>query len=154
MSETVLCPMGHEMELIQVAAGGYRYGCLRCATSFKARKTTSCGWLSPIKSTKERALEAATRRPIQKPLTFDEVMNSRHGCDPFGIKCLWVESNLTPLFEDCWVLINVNEKTFFFPKEPQLGWYEPNDGYNRHWRCWAQEPTDVERAAAAWGEAQ
>ncbi len=74
---TPLCPMGHEIDLIQVAAGGWRYVCTRCATSFKVKKSTSCGWLSPIKSTKERAYEAATKRPLQKPLTLEEAVTLR-----------------------------------------------------------------------------
>lgn len=60
------CPMGHEMELLQVASGGWRYGCAKCATSYKVQKKAHYGWLSPIKSTKERAYEAAVIRPMQK----------------------------------------------------------------------------------------
>lgn len=53
------CPMGHDMELLQVASGGWRYGCTKCATSYKVKKRAHYGWLSPIKSTKERAYAAA-----------------------------------------------------------------------------------------------
>ena len=62
MSETKApkCPgCGGDMELFQIAAGGWRYGCIACATSFKSIKRQRYGWVSPIKSTKERAYSAA-----------------------------------------------------------------------------------------------
>lgn len=131
------CPMGHEMALIQIAAGGWRYGCIRCATSFKARKTLSCGWLSPIKSTKERALEAAMKRPLQKPLTCDEGLAALNAGNP-----VWIEE-----------------------RHKEGGWKVP-EGLNCvsitdddrklcgiTWRPWATRPTDEERAAAKWEEA-
>ena len=80
------CPMGHDMELFQVAAGGWRYGCVQCATSYKAIKRRSYGWLSPIKSTKERAYEAAIRRPPKKPITCDEGLAALNAGNP-----IWIE---------------------------------------------------------------
>lgn len=60
-SKAPKCPgCGRAMELFQIAAGGWRYGCLACATSFKSIKRKQYGWISPIKSTKERAYAAAS----------------------------------------------------------------------------------------------
>lgn len=60
-SKAPKCPgCGNDMELFQIAAGGWRYGCIACATSFKATKRMQYGWISPIKSTKDRAYAAAT----------------------------------------------------------------------------------------------
>lgn len=74
--ENPKCPMGHEMELLQVASGGWRYGCTKCATSYKVQKKAHYGWLSPIRSTKELAYEAAVKRPMQKLLTMAEMSKS------------------------------------------------------------------------------
>ena len=130
------CPMGHEMALIQIAAGGWRYGCIRCATSFKARKTLSCGWLSPIKSTKERALEAAMKRPLQKPLTLEQandILCHKTALPPM----VWAEFQHEPC-ENRWITVaNIANLV----------------AWGGSWRPWAQKPTDEERAAAKWEEA-
>lgn len=61
MSETPKCPMGHEMELIDVATGGWRYVCKKCATSYKVNKKATAGWLSPIRARKDLAYDAVMR---------------------------------------------------------------------------------------------
>lgn len=139
-----LCPMGHEMELIQIAAGGWRYVCTRCATSFRAKKSTSCGWLSPIKSTKERAYEAATKRPMQKPLTLEELEQS-----VWQIPC-WVEERDGDLFPE---VLDRDSMGYFgridaAHDRPIIHYLKFR--INETWRCWASHPTDEERAAAAW----
>lgn len=149
------CPMGHEMALIQVAAGGWRYGCIRCATSFKARKSTSCGWLSPIKSTKELAREAAMKRPLHKPIPLDDILDS-----PFQIPC-WIErkkNGMVRLVAD--VLDRSDYDRFFGQVDANMleqGLVDRMtryraDNYGKTWRCWATRPTDEERAAAKWEE--
>lgn len=138
-----LCPMGHEMELIQVAAGGWRYVCTRCATSFKAKKSTSCGWLSPIKSTKERAHEAATKRPLQKPLTLEELtalpevvyLECTFFLRIFAVLPRSISYGSSPTIN--LQMVDVCEKFRI-------------DKYGKTWRCWASHPTDEERAAVAW----
>lgn len=138
------CPMGHEMELFQVAGGGWRYGCVKCATSYKVLKKRNYGWLSPIKSTKERAYKAAVLRQPQKPLTLHEVNEQ---------DCVWLEDRdkttvvpalreRAPLYDaDAMFLTHGNRYIF-------VDW---ND-YVTRWRAWAQEPSDEERSAATWNE--
>lgn len=129
------CPAGHEMALIQIAAGGWRYGCIRCATSFKARKTMSCGWLSPIKSTKERAREVAMKRPLQKPLTMEQANDIL--CHETALPpMVWAEFQREPC-ENRWITVADIANL--------LKW-------GGIWRAWAQKPTDEERAAAKWKE--
>lgn len=152
-----LCPMGHEMELIQVAAGGWRYVCTRCATSFKVKKSTSCGWLSPIKSTKERAYEAATKRPMQKPMSLEAVLEKSMHIDD---NVVWLEqpdedgdncvvpalvSNCSRYDAHC----IQNIKFLVCPKDEEIFPVVGQTDYGRRWRCWATRPTDEECAAAA-----
>lgn len=140
------CPMGHEMELIQVAAGGWRYVCTRCATSFRAKKSTSCGWLSPIKSTKERAYDAATMRPLQKPLTRDEVVQVINAP-------VWMEfRNEFAAVNNAWALrLQAWDESYYLVGNEINGVINPRvDKYGQSWRCWASHPTDEERAAASW----
>lgn len=141
------CPIGHEMELIQVAAGGWRYGCIRCATSFKARKSTSCGWLSPIKSTKERAYKAAIMRPLQKPIPPSEIFYQS-----YQVPC-WLErrneNRVSPEVLD-------KDSVGWFGKIESRIWIDYKkmkpEEYGKTWRCWLTRPTNEELNAAAWEE--
>lgn len=142
--EAPTCQMGHKMELIQTAAGGWRYGCIKCATSYKVLKKINYGWLSPIKSTKERAYEAAVRRPLKKPLTLDKLKE---------LDVVWLEDKdktfaipalreYVPLHDaDALFLMSGGRYVF-------VDWID----YGSRWRAWAQEPTDEERSAAPWKE--
>lgn len=153
-----LCPMGHEMELIQVAAGGWRYVCVHCATSFKTRKSTSCGWLSPIKSTKERAYEAATCHALQKPMSLEAVLEKSMHIDD---NVIWLEQPdedgdtcVVPALVSNYSRYDVhgiqNVKFLVWPKDEEIFPVVGQTDYGRSWRCWANRPTDEERGAAAW----
>lgn len=144
--ESPKCPMGHDMELIRTAIGGWRYGCLKCATSFKAIKRASYGWLSPIKSTREKAYEAAMARPLLKPLTKAElpemvrdivyVETICYGINPWPMFLRSVEKELLIL------------KAFGMNGEIQCDLKE----YGMEYRFWALKPRSEERMAAEWME--
>ena len=148
-SRTPLCPMGHKMTLIQLACGSWRYGCIRCATSFKARKGFSCGWLSPIKSTKERALEAVLKHPLQKPLTIEEVKEA---------KAVWIEDDGCETGDELYPALYLSKG---YPSHYVfLTAYDDGDlkvwanimHYGKTWRCWARKPTEEECASVKWEE--
>lgn len=89
------------------------------------------------------ALRDALDKPMQEPLTYDEVIASE---DP-----VWAESSIAGVLDD-----------WFYPfagddKEVELLTYGVNEGwiksktlYNKTWRCWLRKPTDEERKAAPW----
>ena len=74
MSEPKCPGCGGYMEELHLAAGSWRYACLHCATVKNSSRTR--GWVSPIRSTKERAKEVACRMKMQMPLTLEEVFIS------------------------------------------------------------------------------
>lgn len=146
---TPKCPVGHTMKLFQVAAGGWRYGCTRCATSFKSRKGISCGWLSPIKSTKERAAEAAMKCTPKKLLTLEEVKERR---------TVWIEDTCcdygNELFPAIFKYRGYPHSSVFIADTAEGYedvWYD-NERYGIDWRCWTSCPTDKESEAAKWEE--
>lgn len=58
------CPAGHDMILIALAGGSYRYGCLECATHGKTfGQSVTGGWLAPKRASREGAYKAAMKRP-------------------------------------------------------------------------------------------
>lgn len=138
------CPMGHEMELIQTASGSWRYGCLKCATSFKAIKRPTYGWLSPMKSTKERAYEAAIARPLQKPIAETDLGN--YIDTPVWFEEMGRDVEYLPLLLDGIGIYYAEFKEF--GEAERLD--RRIDDYNYQWRCWAENPTDEERKAAPW----
>ena len=89
------------------------------------------------------ALRDALDKPMQKPLTYDEVIDSDSP--------VWAESSIAGVLDD-----------WFYPfagddKEVELLTYDVNEGwikskmlYNKTWRAWASRPTDEERRAASW----
>lgn len=145
--------MGHQMELFQVASGSWRYGCLECATSYKAIKRRQYGWISPMKSTKARAKEAAMKiyeqMTIRKLLTKEEIIDSI-----YLIPCVIEERKYGIIYAD---LLNYNNS-----KEKYFGMYAALTRtatacpmydireYGKTWRCWASRPTNEERDAAKW----
>lgn len=144
--ESPKCPMGHDMELIRTAIGSWRYGCLKCATSFKSIKRASYGWLSPIKSTREKAYEAAMARPLLKPLTEEELPKMVH--DIVYVELIHLGLKPWPAF-----LCDVKKellilKEFGINGQIQCGLKE----YGREYRFWAEKPRSEERMAAEWME--
>lgn len=151
MSETPKCPMGHEMELIDVATGGWRYACKKCATSYKADKKAASGWLSPIRSRKDLAYDAAmmlAAEPENHPLTLEEAQEKSKNGD-----AVWLEETggpsapiaahitpIDPLSACCYVY------TFFstFPMRRST--------YGKTWRCWPRKPTPEQMQAEKWEE--
>lgn len=135
MSEP-LCPRcGVEMELVRLCDGSWRYGCAKCATKRKGAPSKTRGWLSPVRSTKELAKEAAMRVSLQAPLTFDELKNM-HGMP------VWIEG------AEKWAIVEVCAT--YKKKIYVRGILEENvtfcwDVVMRDLKCWRTKPNDDSR---------
>lgn len=137
-----MCPMGHQMELFQVASGSWRYGCLECATSYKAIKRRQYGWISPMKSTKERAKEAAMRRLFRKPIKR-EIIFLMH----YVLPC-WLEEKGKNAADP--VILDKDSNGYFARDEFRARRFSFKT-YGKEWRCWFGEyPSWQEREAAEW----
>lgn len=146
MTETPKCPMGHEMELIEVATGGWRYACKKCATSYKAGKKAASGWLSPIRSRKDLAFEAAmmlAAEPENHPLTLEEVQ--AHCEEGIGATPLWVEFRNNQDISR-WMVVSVPDMVFS-GGTIQTHMIAYGHKYNVMWRCWPRKPTSEQMAA-------
>lgn len=131
-----ICPRcGVEMEPVRLCDGSWRYGCSKCATKRKGAPSRSRGWLSPVRSTKELAKEAATRVELQAPLTLDELRNM-HGMP------VWVEEI------EKWAIVEVC--TRYHQGVFVNGVVEENHTFSydvekRGLKCWRQKPNDLSR---------
>lgn len=110
--------------------------------------STWCGAVSPNESSKEQAYASAIRRPLQKPLTLEELLEH-----PDIIVC---ESKIDGALQ-CGVCVGeyyeMQDGSVFPVSQDDIEEME-SDGlvYGTHYRCWATKPTDEERKAAKWYE--
>lgn len=142
MASEPVCPMGHEMELYQVSSGSWRYGCRVCATSYKQDKRQAYGWISPMKSTKERARQAAIKRPARAPLTAEEIASTAY---------VW----------PCWLEVNGERPKPVILDRDSVGYFVRGknkcerysiETYGDKWQCWiGKYPSDEERRNAKMG---
>ncbi len=136
MHSKPLCPRcGVEMEPVRLCDGSWRYGCAKCATKRKGAPSKTRGWLSPVRSTKELAKEAAMRVSLQAPLTLDELKNM-HGMP------VWIEG------AEKWAIVEVCAT--YKKKIYVRGILEENvtfcwDVVMRDLKCWRQKPDDLSR---------
>ncbi len=152
MNETPKCPMGHEMELIEVATGGWRYACKKCAMSYKTGKKAASGWLSPIRSRKDLAFKAAmmlATEPEMRPLTLEEVR--AHCAKGRDAEPLWTEFR-----EECaisrWIFAVIPPDVFDRPVLSEWIATNRSEKYGKEWRCWPRKPTPEQMAATEWEE--
>lgn len=105
-----------------------------------------CGAAGPHASTVEKAYEKAMHRPLQKPLTVEELkalpevvyielapfaaVESVYAGIPFRVNDIETPSIDIHVLDGC--------EGFRLDK------------YGKTWRCWATKPTDEERQAAPW----
>ena len=90
------------------------------------------------------ALRDALDKPMQKPLTLEEAINSEW--------TVWVEINgwTNPRAGDVWASKRLEGYAMFaFIGECPRS-HAAMNRYGKGWRCWATRPTDEEREAAAW----
>ena len=90
------------------------------------------------------ALRDALDKPMQKPLTLEEAINSEW--------TVWVEINgwTNPRAGDVWASIRLEWYAMFAFVGESLRYHAAMNQYGKGWRCWASRPTDEEREAAAW----
>lgn len=90
------------------------------------------------------ALRDALDKPMQKPLTLEEAINSEW--------IVWVEINgwTNPRAGDVWASIRLEGYAMFAFVGESLRSHAAMNQYGKGWRCWASRPTDEERKAAAW----
>lgn len=107
-----------------------------------------CFGSAPVAMTKEEALVVALRRPLQKPLELAELeamiaagedvaVYCEAKVDPHAYATIFCNGKCIDLDGD---MIDACDLVFF--------------RYNIGWRAWAQRPTDEERAAAPWEDAE
>lgn len=113
----------------------YWYGC----TDMKCYST------SPLAQTWEEALAFAMRRPLQQPLTLQELQDLIGPGDEIVTYCEAKGADRT--YANIWtgeLVIDV------------VGYEHKNhvcfENYGKTWRAWATRPTEEERAAAPWEE--
>lgn len=130
--DKVYCPWcNSEMESLELAHR-YTHICLGCGAS------------SPIKHTKEDAVAAAMRRPLQKPLTLEEAMDGKEPgvCVEHKVPhCIYYAFVSDSEFEDMCNIESIGRST---PCIARIA------DYGKEWRCWATKPTEEEREAAKW----
>lgn len=141
------CPgCGGYMEELHLAAGSWRYACPYCATTKNNSRTR--GWASPIRSTKERAKEAAFLRKMQKPLTLNAARDT-------GI--VWIENRYVSEVVPAVVIVDPSINEFDVVTIKYGGSLDrcvvtklAKLLCGKAWRPWAAKPTDAEREAAEW----
>ena len=138
MTDNVLCPgCGEEMQIQGPFFHRKNYsGFFHCE---------SCGWESPTgwgdtkKEAEEAARAAALRRyePQIRPMTLEEIKEHR---DQQEANPIWIEWKHSPE-DNGWILSRtLNVLTIKFN--------------NLLWRCWPRKPTEEEREAAGWEDAE
>lgn len=86
------------------------------------------------------ALRDALEKPMQKPLTLEDVLK----IDDYG-EAWWVE------YEEGFVTPTILDNDYHQYGEQILdGFTFELADYGKTWRCWVSRPTDEEREAAAW----
>ena len=156
MSEQkVLCPYcGHSMR-----PGLQRYDDLKVIRNAYCERCGSSGPAAMYEGTEQftsaarrivdrlgsMAMQRALERPLQKPLTLEEL----NECDIFYIE-------FKELNEGNFIPVQFSPESHF---RGMLTYHRPGwathfsiemFGCGRYWRCWASRPTVEERAAATW----
>lgn len=90
--------------------------------------------------------EAALRRPLQKPLTLEEMRALIDTDDDVVTYCEGLDDPHT--YATIWYLGSYVDRAGGPSNNRILAW----DKYGKRWRAWAQRPTDEEREAAPWEE--
>lgn len=124
----------------------------RCSMSmFYSCPNTKCLSFSPSvrrkdgEDTPALCYEAAMRRPLQKPLTLEELKALIDPGDEVVTYCEGISFCQT--YATIWIDGQVIDALGLHPKE-NISFYS----YGKTWRAWATRPTDEERAAAPWEE--
>lgn len=104
------------------------------------------GWSDFWCKCKEIVQEVALRRPLQKPLTKEEIFELIASNEEFVTWNEYKKEGL--LFPQIWSDGEVISDVMCPIATDKIVW----DTYGKTWRNWASRPTDEERAAAPWEE--
>lgn len=134
------CPYcGGTMILEVCHRRGLSYACPACWSESPFVKYEDGGHMGAL------CLEAAMRRPIQKPLTLEELKALIDAGKEAVTYCEAHGDNNT--YANIWIGNSVIDI---------IGVYQVEnisfESYGKTWRAWASRPTDEERAAAQWEE--
>ncbi len=134
------CPYcGSEMSYECTYESGLSYSCKNCWSESPFIKYKGG------EDTKALCYEAAMRRPLQKPLTLEELKALIDPGDEVVTYCEGISFCQT--YATIWIDGQVIDALGLHPKE-NISFYS----YGKTWRAWATRPTDEERAAAPWEE--
>lgn len=137
------CPMGHKMRLYREGKK-YHYECLECSIGYYP----IVGWSSPIRPTPEEAYDAAMRRPMQKPLTLEELESGK-----YNQYTLWIEQRfnkeMPPIYPVMFQSVLANICIWFIDYTGR-GRSSVIQNYGKEFVLWYVKPTDEECAAAKW----
>lgn len=106
----------------------------------------SCCLQSPCTNCELEAFKIANKRPLQKPLTLEEVKEQ---------VSVWIEYSEKVKFMRCTepvlYICSGGGKSCFDEGYSEQFRLE-NKEYGEMWRCWERKPTDEEMSAAKWNE--
>lgn len=165
-TERVLCPYcGKQMELKSMGSSFYYYA---CPHHNMIDELEMCSAAAPISQTPEGAYRKAISmyKPPMRPMTLDEVKahigyaedGDGRRFDKADARPLYLEisSNLRPLLQAAALAAGRPAHCPWGRADNVFSFLctiaEHPDHYNRVARFWADEPTEEEKAAAAWEE--
>lgn len=122
-----------------------RYVCEACSRRTGTMILTPQAHGSVRKEVERAAYLEALRRPLQKPLTLEELKALIYPCDEVVTFCESKDSDRT--YANIWIGDSVID---FASIEQKINVHFGS--YGKTWRAWATRPTDEERAAAPWEE--
>lgn len=137
-------------EVMKIHADEFYGGCFAIGYAYCA----ACGCYGPsVKAATDEAVKrirddvkaAAMRRPLQKPLTLEELKALIDPGDEVVTYCEAKGAERT--YANIWIGDLVIDVIGYEPKNTTCF-----EHYGKTWRAWATRPTDEERAAAQWEE--
>lgn len=135
------CPYcGGEMRIERAHESGLSYACPTCwsESPFVVYK--------PCEDTATICYEAAFRRPLQKPLTKEELLALIDTNEDVVTYCEAIGDDHA--YATIWYQGKNIDRDGEAIENDDLTWF----AYGIRWRAWATRPTDEERAAAPWEE--
>lgn len=126
--------------------GSFAIGYAYCPACGSYGPTVKAATDEAVKRIRDDVKAAAMRRPLQKPLTRAELEALIESGPEIVTYCEARDGDRT--FANIWIAYSVIDVIGIEQKENICF-----ESYGKTWRAWSQRPTDEERAAAPWEEA-